>query len=179
MIVTPLAIPDVLLVTPTLHHDARGFFVETYSAVRYAAAGIAATFVQDNHSHSTQHTLRGLHYQAGPGQAKLVRVTRGHIWDVAVDIRSDSATFGRWVATTLDAEAHQQLFIPAGFAHGFIVLSERADVLYKVTTPYDAALERGLAWDDVDLAIDWPVAAPLLSARDRHNPSLATLRPTT
>ena len=176
MIVTPLAIPDVLLVTPTVHHDARGFLLEAYNAARYAAANIPTGFVQDNHSHSIQHTLRGLHYQAGPGQAKLVRVTSGRIWDVAVDLRKSSSTFGRWVAATLDSDTHQQLFIPAGFAHGFVVLSERADVVYKLATPYAAELERGLAWDDPELAIDWPITSPLLSVRDRDNPSFATLR---
>lgn len=175
MIVTPLAIPDVLLVAPTVHHDARGFLIETYNAGRYAAAGIATTFVQDNHSHSVQHTLRGLHYQAGPGQPKLVRVTSGRIWDVAVDIRPTSPTYGRWVGHVLDAETHHQLFIPAGFAHGFVVLSAHADVAYKLGTPYDAALEHGLAWDDPTLAIDWPCEAPLLSDRDRRNAGLTQL----
>lgn len=178
-----LPITGLLLVEPVVHRDPRGFFVETWHAERFAAAGIELAFAQDNHSRSVRDTLRGLHYQAfgpglGPGQAKLVRVARGAIWDVAVDLRPGSPTFSRWHAQRLDADAHAQLFIPAGCAHGFCVLSADADVIYKVSTPYDPALERGLAWDDPELAIPWPVATPLLSARDRANPTLAEARST-
>lgn len=182
MNVTGLEVDGLFLVTPDVFRDARGFFVETWSQARYAAAGITATFVQDNHSHSVRDTLRGLHYQAfgptpsktvAPGQAKLVRVVHGHIWDVVVDLRPDSPTFGRWSGHDLDGDDHAQLFIPAGCAHGFVVLSETADVLYKVSTPYDATTELGIAWDDPDLAIAWPVDEPLLSPRDRKNPSFS------
>jgi len=166
------------LVKPQVYRDARGFFIETWSETRYREAGIDVTFAQDNHSHSRVDTVRGLHYQAfgagvGPGQAKLVRVAHGRIWDVAVDLRPDSPTFGRWAAQVLDGEHHEQLFIPAGCAHGFAVLSASADVLYKVSTPYDPTTERGVAWDDPELAIAWPVKAPILSERDRNNPSFA------
>lgn len=182
MNVTALEVDGLFLVTPDVFRDVRGFFVETWSKARYAAAGINASFVQDNHSHSVRETLRGLHYQAfgpvkngpvAPGQAKLVRVVHGHIWDVVVDLRPDSPTFGRWSGHDLDSDDHAQLFIPAGCAHGFVVLSESADVLYKVSTPYDATTELGIAWDDPDLAIEWPADSPIRSARDRQNPSFA------
>lgn len=170
-----LPIDGLVLLHPTVHADARGFFLETWSAAGLHGAGIDATFVQDNHSRSVEGTLRGLHYQrfdgGRPGQAKLVRCGRGRIFDVAVDLRPESPTFGRWHAVELDDLAHAELFIPAGCAHGFAVLSPVADVLYKVSTPYDPALERGIAWDDSTLAIAWPLAAPLLSERDRMNPS--------
>jgi len=171
----------MFVVTPTVFRDARGFFVETWSEARYRAAGIDVAFVQDNHSQSQRDTVRGLHYQAfgpgvGPGQAKLVRVARGRIWDVVVDLRPDSPTFGRWTAHVLDGDEHAQLFIPAGCAHGFAVLSDTADVVYKVSTAYDPATERGIAWDDPELALAWPVATPILSDRDRGNPTLATYR---
>jgi dTDP-4-dehydrorhamnose 3,5-epimerase len=165
----------LVLVAPSVHGDDRGFFVETYSRDDYRAAGIGGEFVQDNHSRSAHGTLRGLHYQRRPGQGKLVRVARGRIWDVAVDIRRSSATFGQWEAQELDDESHRQLFVPVGFAHGFCVLSDVADVTYKVTAPYDAAEERGIAWDDPDIGIEWPVAEPILSDRDRSNPRLAEL----
>lgn len=165
----------LVLVAPSVHADARGFFVETYSHDAYRAAGIDGEFVQDNHSRSGIGTLRGMHYQRRPGQGKLVRVARGRIWDVAVDIRRGSPTFGQWEAHELDDESHRQLFVPVGFAHGFCVLSDVADVTYKVTAPYDAAEERGIAWDDPDIGIEWPVAEPILSARDRSNPRLHEL----
>lgn len=172
----PTALDGVLLVEPPVHRDQRGFVVETYRHDAFDEAGIGAVFVQENHSRSRQGTLRGLHFQAPPGQAKLVRVTSGRILDVAVDIRAGSSTFGRHVAVELDDVSHRQIFIPEGFAHGFVVLSEVADVVYRLSRPYDPALERGLAWDDPDLAIPWPVDAPLLSNRDRSNPRLHQLQ---
>ena len=171
----PARLAGLVLLVPAVHADDRGFFVETYGRDTYRAAGVDADFVQDNHSRSGRGTLRGLHYQRRPGQAKLVRAARGRIWDVAVDIRPDSPTFGEWEAFELDDEAHHQLFVPIGFAHGFCVLSDVADVTYKVTAPYDAGEERGIAWDDPDIGVRWPVAEPVLSARDRSNPRLADL----
>ena len=163
----------LVLLAPSVHADERGFFVETYGREAYGAAGVDVEFVQDNHSRSGRGTLRGLHYQRRPGQGKLVRAARGRIWDVAVDIRPGSPTFGEWEAFELDDDAHHQLFVPVGFAHGFCVLSEVADVTYKVTAPYDAAEERGIAWDDGAIGVEWPAAEPILSARDRSNPRLA------
>ncbi len=178
MQVQPLAIPDVRLITPKRHGDARGTFTETYHRRRYAeAAGIHEAFVQDNESWSAPvGTLRGLHYQAPPfAQGKLVRVLRGRIWDVAVDIRAGSASFGRHVGAELDAASGAQLWVPAGFAHGFVTLEADTRVAYKVTAHYAPDHDRGLAWDDPDLAIPWPmpVAAPVLSDKDRRWPRLA------
>jgi len=169
---TPLALPDVILVEPDVHRDARGFFLESYHLEKYRAGGVPGPFVQDNHSRSVRNTLRGLHFQRSPGQAKLVRVVSGRIWDVAVDIRPGSPTFGRWHGIELDAAEHRQLFVPVGFAHGFCVLSEVADVLYKVSSPYDPATEAGFAWDDPEVGIAWPITDPVLSARDRAAPPL-------
>jgi dTDP-4-dehydrorhamnose 3,5-epimerase len=170
------ALPEVLVIEPTVHRDGRGFFVETYRADRYREAGIDVRFVQDNHSRSVRHTLRGLHWQIAPHpQAKLVRVLAGEILDVAVDIREGSPTFGRWAAETLSAENFRQLFVPVGFAHGFLVLSERADIEYKCSDIYDPASERGLMWNDPALGITWPVTDPILSPRDRAHPALAAL----
>jgi len=173
-----LEVQGAWLIAPRVFQDPRGFFLESWSERAYRAAGLDVTFVQDNHSRSVRGTVRGLHFQAfgptAPGQAKLVRVARGRIWDVVVDLRRDSPTFGAWTARELDDEGHAQLFVPAGCAHGFAVLSEQADVLYKVSTPYDPATERGIAWDDPELALPWPVSAPILSARDRNNPSLSS-----
>ncbi|MEJ7802506.1 MAG: dTDP-4-dehydrorhamnose 3,5-epimerase [Candidatus Limnocylindria bacterium] len=163
----------LVLLEPTVHGDARGFFVETYSRAIYRDAGVAAEFVQDNQSRSLRGALRGLHYQRRPGQAKLLRVARGAIWDVAVDIRPDSPTFGQFEAFELDDVNHRQLFVPIGFAHGFCVTSDLADVAYKVSSPYDGQEERGIAWDDSALGIQWPVDDPILSDRDRQNPTLA------
>jgi dTDP-4-dehydrorhamnose 3,5-epimerase len=168
-----LSLSGLKLVRPRVFGDQRGFFLETFQAERYRAAGITCDFVQDSHSRSAFGVLRGLHYQDRPGQAKLVRVASGRIFDVAVDIRADSPTFGRWQGVFLDSETHHQLFIPVGFAHGFCVLSEMADVTYKVSQPYDAASERTLAWDDRDVGIAWPVNEPVLSERDRNGESLA------
>lgn len=165
----PTEIPDVVLIRPRVFGDARGFFLESWEERKFAAAGITARFVQDNHSRSVQHTLRGLHYQIEHTQGKLVRVVRGAIFDVAVDIRRSSPTFGRWVGVELSEVNRHILWVPPGFAHGFLVLSDSADFLYRCTDFYSPAHERAIAWDDVDLAISWPLPAggiPLLSPRD-------------
>ncbi|MEO6602153.1 MAG: dTDP-4-dehydrorhamnose 3,5-epimerase [Polyangiaceae bacterium] len=176
MKIVDLELEGLKLIQPAIFGDERGFFLETYNAPRYAAAGIGVPFAQDNHSRSIKNTLRGLHYQSTPGQAKLVRVSLGRIWDVAVDIRPGSPSFGRWQAVELDDEKREQLFVPVGFAHGFCVLSEFAEVQYKVSTPYDASTECGLSFDDPDLKVAWPIDNPLLSARDRQGESFATYR---
>lgn len=176
MKVTPTAkIPDVLVIEPTVHKDERGFFLESWHEERLAAKGLEAHFVQDNHSRSVRGTLRGLHYQMDSPQGKLVRVVSGEVYDVAVDLRRSSPTFGRWVHEGLSAENHKQLWIPPGFAHGFYVLSEQADLLYKCTTYYAPTHDRTLRWDDPDLAIDWHLVGghpPLLSAKDASAPLL-------
>jgi dTDP-4-dehydrorhamnose 3,5-epimerase len=164
------------LFRPSVFADSRGFFLETYQQRAYAAAGVDVTFVQDNHSRSTKGTLRGLHYQSHPGQAKLVRVGRGRIFDVAVDIRPDSPTFGRWHGVYLDDQEHAQLLVPVGFAHGFCVVSDIADVMYKVSAPYDPKTECGLKFDDPDVGVAWPISEPLLSPRDQQAESFATYR---
>ena len=166
------SLPGVLLIEPQVHRDERGFFVESYSARTLAAAGITTEFVQDNHSRSVRNTLRGLHYQAGVGQVKLVRVIAGEIFDVAVDVRWGSPTFGQWYGTVLSADNFRQLYIPVGFAHGFCVLSESADLAYKCSSYYAPSEERGIAWNDPAIAIDWPVQEPLLSPRDQRHPGL-------
>jgi dTDP-4-dehydrorhamnose 3,5-epimerase len=163
----------LVLVEPEVHGDQRGFMVETYRRDAWAELGIDVEFVQHNHSRSSQGTLRGIHFQTEPGQAKLVRCSRGQVFDVAVDLRSNSPTFGQWEGHVLDDEAHRQLFVPVGFGHGFAVLSEAADVTYLVSTAYDPATEAGIAWDDPDVGIDWPISTPLLSERDKSAPSLA------
>lgn len=167
MIAEPLPLDGPLLLTPKVHADGRGFFLETYRADRHGAAGVTDTFVQDNHSRSSRGTLRGMHFQRTPGQAKLVRVASGKIWDVVVDIRPSSPTYGRWHAVELDADTHRQLYVPIGFAHGFCVLSDVADVVYKVSSLYDPATEAGFAWNDPEVGIPWPVDAPTLSPRDQ------------
>jgi len=167
--VLPTAIPEVVVIEPIVREDSRGFFVETWHASRYAVAGLPATFVQDNYSGSVRGVLRGLHYQLRHPQGKLVRVVHGSVFDVAVDLRRSSPTFGRGVGVELTAEGHRQLWIPPGFAHGFYVTSERADLTYKCTDYYAAEDERTLRWDDPDLAIAWPLAAgppPILSPKD-------------
>jgi dTDP-4-dehydrorhamnose 3,5-epimerase len=166
-------LPGVLVVEPTVHRDHRGFFLETYHRDKYAAGGIDQAFVQDNHSRSGAGTLRGLHAQLRRPQGKLVRAVRGEVFDVAVDIRRGSPTFGRWVGETLSAENFHQLWIPPGFAHGFCVLSEVAEVEYKCTALYDPEDEISIAWDDPHIVIAWPVAAPVLSGRDAAAPALA------
>lgn len=169
----PTTLPGLVLLEPELHGDERGFFVETYHRDRYRGLGIEVDFVQDNHSRSRRGTLRGLHFQTDPGQAKLVRCARGAIRDVVVDIRRSSPAFGRHEVVELDDRAHRQLFVPVGFAHGFVVLSDEADVTYKVSSPYDPRTEAGIAWDDPALGIDWGVTEPTVSQRDRGNPMLA------
>jgi dTDP-4-dehydrorhamnose 3,5-epimerase len=158
-------IPDVLCIEPAVFRDTRGRFLETYQASRYADLGLGP-FVQDNVSHSVQATLRGLHYQDPHPQGKLVYAVVGEIFDVAVDIRPESPTFGKWVGEMLSAGNHRQLWVPPGFAHGFCVLSETATVIYKCTDTYAPGCEHGLRWNDPDLAIDWPVKHPLLSPKD-------------
>ena len=167
MIVTATALPDVLLVEPKVFGDARGFFLESWNAKAFAEAGIPAAFVQDNHSRSPRGVLRGLHYQIRQPQGKLVRVVAGEVFDVAVDLRRASPTFGRWAGERLSADNKRMLWIPPGFAHGFLVLSESADFLYKTTDYYAPEHERVLAWNDPELGIKWPLAGtPTLSARD-------------
>lgn len=162
-----LRIKGLAIIQPKVFHDERGFFFESYRRPRFAEAGIDLEFVQDNVSFSHKNTLRGLHYQDSPGQAKLVSVISGCIWDVAVDIRPGSPTFGKWHAVELSGDNFTQFLIPVGFAHGFCVLSETARVQYKVSAPYDAKAERTIRWDDPKIAIQWPIKNPLLSERDR------------
>lgn len=175
MKVTSTRLPEVLVVEPAVHGDVRGFFLESWHRQRYFEMGIPADFVQDNHSRSVQGTLRGLHYQLSRPQGKLVRVVVGEVFDVAVDLRKSSATFGRWAGEVLSAGNHRQLWIPPGFAHGFYVLSGSADLLYKCTEHYSSDDDRAVRWDDPEVAIEWPLlqgAAPLLSARDTAAPGL-------
>jgi dTDP-4-dehydrorhamnose 3,5-epimerase len=173
MKVTETALPGVLVIEPRLFRDDRGFFLETFRSERYADAGITQPFVQDNFSRSIRGTLRGLHFQEPHGQGKLVQVLRGTVFDVAVDIRRGSPTFGKWVGLELSGEDIRQLWIPAGFAHGFCVLSDQADFLYKCTAPYVPEAERGIIWNDPQLAIEWPVDKPLISPKDAAAPRLA------
>jgi dTDP-4-dehydrorhamnose 3,5-epimerase len=163
----------VVLLEPQVLGDERGFMVETYRRDAWAALGVDAEFVQHNHSRSVQGTLRGLHFQTEPGQAKLVRCPRGKILDVAVDLRRGSPTYGQWEGHVLDDERHRQLYVPVGFGHGFAVLSELADVAYQLSSLYDPATESGIAWDDPDVGVEWQVDEPLLSERDRSAPRLA------
>ena len=169
----PTSIPEVVIVEPDVHQDPRGFFVETYHADKYRAGGITGPFLQDNHSRSVRGTLRGMHLQLKRPQGKLIRVIEGEIYDVAVDVRRGSPTFGSWVGVMLSAANFRQCFIPPGFAHGFCVTSDDAQVEYKCTDLYDPASEIGIAWNDPAIGITWPVAAPLLSERDRRHPALA------
>jgi dTDP-4-dehydrorhamnose 3,5-epimerase len=166
-------LPDIALIEPEVHGDERGFMVETYRVEAWRELGVDAEFVQENHSRSSRGILRGIHFQTEPGQAKLVRCARGRIWDVVVDLRRDSPAYMRWEGHELDDERHRQLFVPVGFGHGFCVLSETADVTYKLSSHYDPATEAGIAWDDPDVGIDWPVSDPMLSERDRAAPRLA------
>ena len=172
---TPLAIPDVLLLEPKVFGDERGFFYESYNQQGFQqATGLDVTFVQDNHSRSARNVLRGLHYQLPPkAQGKLVRAVVGEVFDVAVDLRQDSPTFGQWVGEKLSAENKRMMWIPPGFAHGFLVLSEYAEFLYKTTDYYAPELERGVLWKDPELAIEWPISGePVLSAKDAQSPLL-------
>jgi dTDP-4-dehydrorhamnose 3,5-epimerase len=170
--VTPLALPEILLIEPRLFADHRGFFLETHHQIKYKEAGLDRTFVQDNHSRSRQSVLRGLHYQLRKPQGKLVYAVSGDIFDVAVDIRRRSPTFGQWTGTHLSDTNHRQLFIPEGFAHGFAVLSESADVVYKCTQFYEPGDEYGIYWQDPEIAINWPVDEPILSEKDQLFPHL-------
>ncbi|WP_331610590.1 dTDP-4-dehydrorhamnose 3,5-epimerase [Povalibacter sp.] len=166
-------IPDVVLIKPAVHGDARGFFMETWHQRKFSEAGIPSTFVQDNHSRSARHILRGLHYQIRQPQGKLVRVVVGAVFDVAVDMRRSSPTFGHWVGAELSAENRHMLWAPAGFAHGFLVLSDVADFVYKCTDFWAPEHERSLLWNDEDLGIDWPLpisAQPRLSGKDAAAP---------
>lgn len=171
----PTDLPEVVLIEPDVHRDARGFFLETWHAGKYEEGGITAHFVQDNHSKSRRGTLRGFHAQSRRPQAKLIRVLRGEIFDVAVDIRVGSPSFARHVGVVLTAESFRQLWVPPGFAHGFLVLSEEAEIEYKCTDFYDPGGEIGFAWDDPVVAVPWPIDAPLLSERDRSAPTLAAI----
>ena len=173
MKVTPTDIPDVLIVEPRVFGDARGFFFESWNRRSFAAAGLDVDFVQDNHSRSSRGVLRGLHYQIRHAQGKLVRVIAGEVYDVAVDLRRASPTFGRHVAVTLSADNARMLWVPAGFAHGFCVTSESADFLYKTTDYWHAEHERTLLWNDPALGIDWPVRDPVIAAKDAAGTPLA------
>jgi dTDP-4-dehydrorhamnose 3,5-epimerase len=175
--VIPTDLPGVLVIEPQVHRDPRGFFAETYHAARYAAAGIEATFVQDNHSRSVRDTLRGLHAQLKRPQAKLLRVLRGAIYDVVVDVRRGSPTFKRWISVELSEENFRQIYVPIGFAHGFCVRSDFAEVEYKCSDVYQAGDELGLAWNDPEVGVAWPVAEPILSDKDRDGQTLAQLLP--
>ena len=168
-----LEIPEVMLIEPRVFEDERGFFMETYKTPDFVAAGIKGSFVQDNHSCSVKGVLRGLHYQNPPfAQGKLVRAVRGEIFDVVVDIRKGSPTWGKWVGVILSEENRSILYIPTGLAHGFCVLSEVAEVIYKTTNIYSAEAETGIIWNDEDLNIEWPVKEPILSEKDKKLPTL-------
>lgn len=172
----PTSISEVVLIRPKVYGDARGFFTEWWHEAKFAAGGIEGRFVQDNHSRSIKHTLRGLHYQLHRPQGKLIRVVTGEIYDVAVDLRRSSPSFGRWVGTMLNAATHEMLWVPPGFAHGFLVLSDSADFLYKCTEFYAPEWDRTVRWNDPRLNIEWPLppgVRPMLSAKDANAPELA------
>lgn len=171
----PTRITSLILIEPEVHADSRGFFIETYSEQSWGALGVTVSFPQDNHSRSVAGTLRALHFQTDPGQPKLVRVARGRAWVVALDIRRSSPTFGEWESFELDDQRHLQLYVPIGFAHGFCAISDVVDFVYKVGSYYDPATERGIAWNDPDLGIPWPADQPIVSERDRQNPTLAQI----
>lgn len=174
MKVTPTTIPDVLIIEPKVFGDARGFFFESFNQKSfYEATKLNLNFVQDNHSRSARGVLRGLHYQLQQPQGKLVRVVRGAVWDVAVDIRKSSPTFGKWVGTELTEDNHTQIWVPSGFAHGFVVLSDSADFIYKTTDYYAPQHERCIAWNDPDIGIEWPAGmTPSLSVKDQMGSTL-------
>ncbi|HEC84585.1 MAG: dTDP-4-dehydrorhamnose 3,5-epimerase [Candidatus Parabeggiatoa sp. nov. 2] len=175
MKVTETAIPGVLLIEPKVFGDSRGFFLETFHAARYAEAGITGPFVQDNHSHSAKGVLRGLHFQKQYPQGKLVYVTSGTVFDITVDIRKDSPTFGKWVGVILSADEHKQFYVPPGFAHGFCVLSDWADFHYKCTDYYHPEDEGSIRWNDPAIGIEWPLTNPTLSTKDANAPYLKDL----
>ncbi len=162
----------ILIIEPKVFADNRGFFYESYNQHELKKHGIDLNFVQDNHSRSVKNTVRGLHYQVNPGQDKIVRATMGVVWDVVADIRKDSPTFGQWEAYELSADNKRQLFVPKGFAHGFCVLSEVAEFQYKCSEYWSPSDERGIAWNDPEIGIDWPAIEPVLSAKDLNNPML-------
>jgi dTDP-4-dehydrorhamnose 3,5-epimerase len=167
----------VILIRPEVHYDERGFFLESYTKKYFEEAGIKDEFVQDNHSFSIRNTIRGLHYQEEPyAQSKLIRCISGEILDVVVDIRMDSDTFGKYVSVTLSSENKNMLYIPRGFAHGFLVMSDYAEVIYKTNNYYSRDHERGIIWNDEDIGIDWPVKNPIISAKDKSWPSLKNIR---
>ncbi len=168
-----LQIPDVILIEAQTFGDERGFFMETFKESDFAANGINSRFVQDNYSHSVKGVLRGLHYQKNPKpQAKLVGAIRGKIFDVAVDIRKGSPTYGKWVSEVLSEDNHRMLYVPVGFAHGFCVLSDEADIVYKVTEEFAPECDRGIIWNDPELGISWPVERPVVSKKDAQQPTL-------
>ncbi|NLI78233.1 MAG: dTDP-4-dehydrorhamnose 3,5-epimerase [Candidatus Riflebacteria bacterium] len=171
----PTPLPGVMVIAPRRFDDARGFFMETYHAGKFAAAGLTPRFVQFNHARSVQHTLRGLHFQFPNPQAKLVRCLTGRVFDVTVDLRRGAATYGRWFGLELSADNGLELFIPEGFAHGYLVLSDTADVEYAVNSLYEPKGQLGIAWNDPDVAVAWPAAAPLLSTKDQLLPRLRDL----
>jgi dTDP-4-dehydrorhamnose 3,5-epimerase len=170
--VVETSLPGVLILEPIVHGDARGFFIETYNRSRFREIGIEGQFLQDNHSRSRSGVLRGLHFQEPNPQGKLVRCTLGSVYDVAVDIRRGSPTFGRWAAADLTEQNMRMFWIPPGFAHGFCVTSDLADLVYKCTALYDRSSDRGVAWNDPDIGIDWPIADPILSDKDSAAPRL-------
>lgn len=165
-----LKLEGLKLIKPKVFKDTRGFFLESFQQSSYENIGIKGFFPQDNHSYSTKGCIRGMHFQSYPGQAKLIRVAIGKIFDVAVDIRPNSPTYGLWEGVILDDQEHCQLFIPVGFAHGFCVLSEEAHVMYKVSSPYNAKYEKGFRWDDLEINIEWPIQDPIVSERDQIAP---------
>jgi len=173
--VTETKLPGVLIIEPVVHRDERGFFLETWRENGYKDIGIKEDFVQDNHSRSSKGVLRGLHSQKHSPQGKLVRVSRGAVYDVAADINPGSETFGQWVGVELSEDSHTQFYVPPGYAHGFCVLSDTVDFLYRCTEYYDSADEVGVRWDDPDLAIDWPISDPVLSGKDAALPLLKEL----
>ena len=171
------SLPGVFVLQPLIHRDTRGFFIETYHKAKFADLGIADAFVQDNHSRSTKGTLRGLHYQLTHPQAKLCRVVEGEALDVAVDIRVGSPNFGKWTSALLSAKEQNQIYLPAGFAHGFLALSKTVQFLYKCSDFYDSRDERGILWSDPVLNISWGITSPVISERDAKNPKLAEVAP--
>jgi dTDP-4-dehydrorhamnose 3,5-epimerase len=171
----PAGLAGVVVIEPDIHRDARGFFLETYHADKYLAGGVPGVFVQDNHSRSAGGTIRGLHLQPRRPQGKLIRVIEGEIFDVAVDVRRGSPDFGKWVGVTLSAGNFRQCYIPPGFAHGFAVVSDVAQVEYKCTELYDSAGELGIAWNDPEIGIAWPIRQPVLSDRDQRHPPLSAV----
>ncbi len=170
MHIVELPFQGLKLIKPQVFHDERGFFMESYRQPLYEEGGIDCAFVQDNHSFSKRGTIRGMHFQQAPGQAKLISVGVGEIYDVVVDMRPSSSTFGKWFGIALDAKQHEQLFVPIGFAHGFCVLSEEAHVFYKISSVFDPKQERGFRFDDPEIGIEWPIPAAFVSQRDRNSP---------